>query len=112
MLRDDLVGLIEPMRNSAGINPLSRCVFTSRTWHRARDPYALKIPAPKGRNLHLTESVTSPFQAEPAQISQNTFPNSLPIRTRRPCGLLWSLRVKMIRSWKRYLRRRCAQSLP
>ncbi len=67
MLRDDLVGLIEPMRNSAGINPLSRCVFTSRTWHRARDPYALKIPAPKGRNLHLTESVTSPFQAEPAQ---------------------------------------------
>ena len=29
------------------------------------DPYALKIPAPKGRNTSLQWNVTSPFQAEP-----------------------------------------------
>src|SRR5450755_1926475 len=29
------------------------------------DPYALKIPAPKGRNTSLQWNVTSPFHAEP-----------------------------------------------
>src|SRR6516164_4283812 len=31
------------------------------------DPYALKIPAPKGRNTSLQWNVTSPFHAEPGQ---------------------------------------------
>jgi hypothetical protein len=50
MLRDTLVGLIEPMLSSAGANPLALC--TARKSHRTIDPHALKIPAPKGRNLH------------------------------------------------------------
>jgi hypothetical protein len=29
------------------------------------DPYALKIPAPKGRNFYLTENARTPFSAEP-----------------------------------------------
>ena len=48
MLRDDLVGLIEPMLSSAGANPIA---LRGRS-HRTIDPHALKIPAPKGRNLH------------------------------------------------------------
>ena len=51
MLRDNLVGLIEPMRNSAGVDPPVLDIRT-RNRHRTIDPYALKIPAPKGRNLH------------------------------------------------------------
>jgi hypothetical protein len=50
MLRDNLVGLIEPMFSSAGAYPLA--LYTARQSHRTIDPYALKIPAPKGRNLH------------------------------------------------------------
>ena len=50
MLRDNLVGLIEPMRISAGADPLALSIHRNR--HRTIDPYALKIPAPKGRNLH------------------------------------------------------------
>jgi hypothetical protein len=41
MLRDNLVGLIEPMFSTADAKS-----------HRTIDPDALKIPAPKGRNLH------------------------------------------------------------
>ena len=63
MLRDNLVGLIEPMLSSAGANPLALC--TARKSHRTIDPHALKIPAPKGRNLTLTENAASPFHAEP-----------------------------------------------
>src|SRR5713101_9304974 len=65
MLRDNLVGLIEPMLSSAGANPLALC--TARKSHRTIDPHALKIPAPKGRNLTLTENAASPFHAEPRQ---------------------------------------------
>jgi len=50
MLRDNLVGLIEPMLSSAGANPLALCI--ARKSYRTIDPHALKIPAPKGRNLH------------------------------------------------------------
>ena len=49
MLRDNLVGLIEPMQNSAGADPLALSI---QKQHRTIDPHALKIPAPKGRNLH------------------------------------------------------------
>jgi len=63
MLRDNLVGLIEPMPNSAGAEPLALRIpemgIGRKTLH------ALKIPAPKGRNLQLSVNVTSPFQAEP-----------------------------------------------
>jgi hypothetical protein len=50
MLRDNLAGLIEPMLSSAGANPLA--LSTARKSHRTIDPHALKIPTPKGRNLH------------------------------------------------------------
>jgi hypothetical protein len=50
MLRDNLVGLIEPMLSSAGANPLALCA--ARKKPSDDRPYALKIPAPKGRNLH------------------------------------------------------------
>jgi len=43
-------GLIEPMLSGAG-GRLSRCTLTGES-HRTIDPYALKIPAPQGRNLH------------------------------------------------------------
>ena len=68
MLRDNLVGLIEPMLSSAGANPLALCT----EWKQSSDDRpqdALKIPAPKGRNLTLTENAASPFHAEPRQIS-------------------------------------------
>jgi hypothetical protein len=50
MLRDNLVRLIEPRLSSAGAYPLAPCL--RRNSHRTIDPHALKIPAPKGRNLH------------------------------------------------------------
>jgi hypothetical protein len=64
MLRDNLAGLIEPMRAARELNPLA--LFTEQkksSDDRPRD--ALKIPAPKGRNLTLTENAASPFHAEP-----------------------------------------------
>ena len=36
------------------------------------DPYALKIPAPKGRNTSLQWNVTSPFHAEPGPRTAST----------------------------------------
>jgi hypothetical protein len=66
MLRDNLAGLIEPMRAARELNPLA--LFTEQkksSDDRPRD--ALKIPAPKGRNLTLTENAASPFHAEPRQ---------------------------------------------
>ena len=51
MLRDNLVGLIEPKAGSAGAQVPALC-SVSDTGHRTIDPHALKIPAPKGRNLH------------------------------------------------------------
>ena len=66
MLRDNLVGLIEPMFSSAGAQS-SRAAHCNRKSHRTIDPHALKIPAPKGRNSTLTENATSPFHAEPRQ---------------------------------------------
>jgi hypothetical protein len=53
MLRDNLVGLIEPMRSQK----------------QASDDRSLCLenPRPAGAESSLTENVTSPFQAEPAQ---------------------------------------------
>jgi hypothetical protein len=51
MLRDNLAGLIEPMLSSAGAYPLA--LFTEQEKSSDDRPQdALKIPAPKGRNLH------------------------------------------------------------
>ena len=67
MLRDNLAGLIEPMLSSAGANPLALCTARKKpSDDRPQDP--LKIPAPKGRNLTLTENAASPFHAEPRQL--------------------------------------------
>ena len=51
MLRDNLVELIEPMRNSAGADPLALGIYQQKP---ASDDSlsCLELPAPKGRNLH------------------------------------------------------------
>jgi hypothetical protein len=59
MLRDNLVELIEPMFNCAGPDlaaPASDDRFP-----------CLENPRPGGAEPSLTENVTSPVQAEPAQ---------------------------------------------
>jgi len=76
MLRDNLVGLIEPMRAAREVNPLA--LFTEqKTSSDDRPQDALKIPAPKGRNLTLTENAASPFHAEPRQNDLLRRPRSL-----------------------------------
>ncbi len=63
MLRDNLVGLIEPMRISAGVDPLALSIQTQASDDRSS---CLENPRPQGAESSLTENVTSPFQAEPA----------------------------------------------
>src|SRR4029077_13588325 len=63
MLRDNLVGLIEPMRNSAGADPLALSIQKQASDDRS---ICLENPRPEGAESSLTENVTSPFQAEPA----------------------------------------------
>src|SRR5438270_3314992 len=62
MLRDNLVGLIEPMRISAGVDPLALIQKQSSDDRSS----CLENPRPEGAESSLTENVTSPFQAEPA----------------------------------------------
>ena len=64
MLRDNLVGLIEPMRISAGVDPLALSIQKEASDDRSS---CLENPRPEGAESSLTENVTSPFQAEPAQ---------------------------------------------
>src|SRR5271169_1028422 len=63
MLRDNLVGLIEPMRSSAGAYPLALCT----AWKPSSDdrPPCLENPRPEGAESTLTENAASPFHAEP-----------------------------------------------
>jgi hypothetical protein len=64
MLRDNLVELIEPMFNCAGPDlaaPASDDRFP-----------CLENPRPGGAEPSLTENVTSPVQAEPAQLNQGS----------------------------------------
>jgi hypothetical protein len=65
MLRDSLVGLIEPMFSSAGTYPLA----LSTEWKRSSDdrPPCLENPRPEGAESTLTENALSPFHAEPKQ---------------------------------------------
>ena len=64
MLRDNLMGLIEPMRISAGADPLALSLQKQGSDDR---PSCLENPRPDGTESSLTENVNSPFQAEPAQ---------------------------------------------
>jgi hypothetical protein len=67
MLRDNLAGLIEPMRAARELDPLA--LFPEQKKSSDDRPQdTLKIPAPKGRNLTLTENAASPFHVEPRQI--------------------------------------------
>ncbi len=63
MLRDNLVGLIEPMLISAGADPLALSIQKQASDDRSS---CLENPRPEGAESSLTENVTSPFQAEPA----------------------------------------------
>src|SRR5712691_2183290 len=69
MLRDNLVELIEPMLNSAGADPLALYIHTRTPASDDRLP-CLKNPRPEGAESSLTESASSPFQAEPAHREQ------------------------------------------
>src|ERR1700687_1686627 len=64
MLRDNLAGLIDPMRAARELNLLALFIEQKKS-SDDRPQDALKIPAPKGRNLTLTENAASPFHAEP-----------------------------------------------
>jgi hypothetical protein len=66
MLRDTLVELIEPMRGSAGADPLALCLPTQAKASDDRLP-CLENPRPGGAESSLTENVNSPFHAEPVQ---------------------------------------------
>jgi hypothetical protein len=65
MLRDNLVGLIEPMRISAGVDPLALSIQKQASDDRSS---CLENPRPEGAESSLTENVTYPFQAEPTQV--------------------------------------------
>ena len=80
MLRDNLVGLIEPMLSSAGIDPLALCMRGKS--HRTIDPHAFASPAPQGAESTLTENAASPFHAEPRQDFYTINPTE---RTRETC---------------------------
>ena len=51
MLRDTLVGLIEPMLCGAAVHCSRAGLSPCCRRHRTIDPNAWKIPAPQGRNL-------------------------------------------------------------
>src|SRR5712692_7547257 len=78
MLRDNLVELIEPMLNSAGADPLALYIHTRTPASDDRLP-CLKNPRPEGAESSLTESASSPFQAEPAQTLDMFAPRKCPI---------------------------------
>jgi hypothetical protein len=63
MLRDNLVGLTEPMFSGAGAYPLA--LRTNRKQSSDDRPTCLENPRPAGAESTLTETVASPFHAEP-----------------------------------------------
>src|ERR1017187_8142790 len=69
MLRDNLLGLIEPMQISAGVDPLALTIQKQASDDR---PSCLENPRPERAESSLTENVTSPFQAEPAHTPKLT----------------------------------------
>src|SRR5580700_225407 len=67
MLRNNLVGLIEPMLSSAGAYPLALCTALRKSSDDR--PPCLENPRPEGAEPTLTENVVSPFHAEPRHIA-------------------------------------------
>ena len=65
MLRDNLVELIEPMRNSAGTDLLALGIYQQPASDDSLS--CLENPRPEGAESSLTDNVTSPFPAEPKQ---------------------------------------------
>jgi len=63
MLRDDLVGLIEPILSSVGA--YSRAPGTATKKPSDDRPPCLENPRPEEAESTLTENAASPFQAEP-----------------------------------------------
>jgi hypothetical protein len=70
MLRDNLVALIEPIRISAGTDLLALIIQKQASDDRS---LCLENPRPGGAETSLTDNVTFPFQAEPAQIQHRLF---------------------------------------
>jgi hypothetical protein len=66
MLRDNLVGLIDPMFSSAGANPLALCI--ARQESSDDRPPCLENPRPAGAESTLTENALLHFT-----LNQNTF---------------------------------------
>ena len=78
MLRDNLVGLIEPILSSAGAYPLALCTALRKSSDDR--PPCLENPRPEGAESTLTENVASPFHAEPRQTaieSVKVYPDAL-----------------------------------
>jgi hypothetical protein len=65
MLRDTLVGLIEPRSRGAGVHCSRAGFFPCCSRHRTIDPQCLENPRPAGAESTLTENARSPFHAEP-----------------------------------------------
>jgi hypothetical protein len=63
MLRDNLVGLIEPRLSSAGAYPLALCAEKKQPSDDR--PPCLENPRPEGAESTLTGNAPSPFHAEP-----------------------------------------------
>jgi hypothetical protein len=81
MLRDTLVGLIEPMLRGAGVH-CSRASLSPRCIrHRTIDPQCLENPRPAGAESTLTENARSPFHAEPRQGGLSTYESTQAGRT-------------------------------
>ena len=79
MLRDNLVGLIEPILSSAGAYPLALCTALRKSSDDR--PPCLENPRPEGAESTLTENVASPFHAEPRQIHHSeSLPSTLKLR--------------------------------
>jgi hypothetical protein len=68
MLRDNPVGLIEPMFSSAGANPLALCIAKNESSDDR--PPCLENPRPEGAESTLPENAPSPFHAEPKHIAE------------------------------------------
>ncbi len=65
MLRDNLVGFIEPTLHSAGAQHTRAVCTEQHKSHRTIDLQCLENPRPEGAESTLTENAASPFPAEP-----------------------------------------------
>src|SRR6266849_7314944 len=91
MLRDNLVGLIEPMLSGAGAYPLA--LRTNRKQSSDDRPACLENPRPAGAESTLTENVASPFHAEQGQgrVLFTAYPSQWLLRT-------WIARIQSSRT--------------